>query len=362
MAQILCISYLPWGDEPFRTQDLLSHIPGVEILFFQPAASSKHGAAVPARKVLPNITVYTLPAAFYQPQARSGVYRRTLSFLRQRMEAHGFDAPVLWACTPVVANLLEKLNWEALVYDCDRIWSEMPVNWESNLAYRADLILAASPGLEERLSLCNDNIACIPGGVDFPLFSMVGQTRLPTPADLRPITYKGPVFGYLGDIDARLDLEPVLTAAEAHPDWQFVFLGRIHHRNPFLEDLNARENIHLMGSRPRAILPDYIGRFDVCFDLIHTTDPEDDVLPERVYVYLLSGKPMVLMHLRYATPIFPDVVRNAESPEEFLVQCEKALREQNHWARGQRKRYGGEAAWASRYRETCELLELNGMI
>lgn len=82
------------------------------------------------------------------------------------------------------------------------------MSWESNLAYRADLILAASPGLEERLSLCNDNIACIPPGVDFPLFSMVGQTRLPFPADLKPLTILGPVLGYLGPIDARLNLTP----------------------------------------------------------------------------------------------------------------------------------------------------------
>lgn len=361
MAQIVCISYIPWRSAPSRSQELLSHIPEAEVLFFQPASSRRADAAA-GRQVLPNITVYPLPASLYLAEARPRTYRKALDFIQHCMDAHSFEEPLLWACTPMAANLMEELPCRGLVYDCDRIWQELPVSWESNLAYRADLILAASPGLEERLSLCNDNIACIPPGVDFPLFSMVGQTRLPFPADLKPLTILGPVLGYLGPIDARLNLTPVLTAAQAHPDWQFVFIGKCHPRNPFLRKVKALENIHLLGSRPSAVLPDYISRFDVCFDLLHATDPEDDVIPSRIYAYLLSGKPMVVMHLRYATPIFPDVVHNAETSAEFLQQCEKALGEQNHWARGRRKKYGATAAWANRYRETCELLDVNGLI
>lgn len=362
MTQIVCISYIPWRNNPSRSQQLLSHIPDAEVLFFQPSSSYKSGPAVPGRQVLPNITVYTLSASLYLAEARPRAYRKALDFIQRCMDSHGFEEPLLWACTPMVANLMEDLTCRGLVYDCDRIWQELPVNWESNLAYRADLILVASPGLEERLSLCNDNIACIPAGVDFPLFSMVGQTQLPIPADLKPITMRGPIFGYLGPIDARLNLKPVLAAAQTRPDWQFVFIGKYHPRNPLLREAKALPNLHLLGDRPPAVLPDYLNRFDVCFDLIHATDPEDDVIPSRIYAYLLSGKPMVVMHLRYATPLFPDVVHNAETSAEFLQRCGKALREQNHWARGRRKKYGASAAWANRYRDTCDLLDLNGLI
>lgn len=31
-------------------------------------------------------------------------------------------------------------------------------------------------------------------------------------------------------------------------------------------------------------------------------------------------------------------------------------------ARGDSKKYGATAAWANRYRETCELLDVNGLI
>ena len=33
---MICISYLPWQNTPFRTQRLVTHLPDMEILFFQP--------------------------------------------------------------------------------------------------------------------------------------------------------------------------------------------------------------------------------------------------------------------------------------------------------------------------------------
>ena len=45
MAQIVCISYIPWRSAPSRSQELLSHIPEAEVLFFQPASSRRADAA-----------------------------------------------------------------------------------------------------------------------------------------------------------------------------------------------------------------------------------------------------------------------------------------------------------------------------
>lgn len=113
------------------------------MLFFQPASSRRADAAA-GRQVLPNITVYPLPASLYLAEARPRTYRKALDFIQHCMDAHSFEEPLLWACTPMAANLMEELPCRGLVYDCDRIWQELPVSWESNLAYRADLILAAS--------------------------------------------------------------------------------------------------------------------------------------------------------------------------------------------------------------------------
>ena len=276
MAQMICISYLPWQSTPFRTQRLVTHLPDMEILFFQPAIGQP--ASSEGIHMLPNLTVYSLPASLFSQDLRPRTIRRGIELINQQMERNGFEEPLLWACTPVVALMLDDIPHHGLIYDCDRFWHHLPVTLESNLAYQADLILTASQGLEERLSLCNDNIAQIPWGTDAGLYASMEQERLPIPPDFEPICTCGPVFGYLGAVDHRLNLNPVLSAAAAHPDWQFVFLGKYSPKNPYLEDAELLENIHFLGSRPQALLPDYVYQFDVCFDLVHSTDPEDDHL------------------------------------------------------------------------------------
>lgn len=85
---------------------------------------------------------------------------------------------------------------------------------------------------------------------------MVGQTRLPFPADLKPLTILGPVLGYLGPIDARLNLTPVLTAAQP-TDWQFVFIGKVIPEPVSAQGKGPGEHPSA-GQPPRAVLPDYI--------------------------------------------------------------------------------------------------------
>ena len=62
MKQILCLSGEPWSKLPGRTQQLMSRMRDVQILYFSPPAG--RGDLSYRRKgqrVRPNITAYTLP-------------------------------------------------------------------------------------------------------------------------------------------------------------------------------------------------------------------------------------------------------------------------------------------------------------
>lgn len=134
MAQIVCISYIPWRSAPSRSQELLSHIPG------------GGGAVFPAR-VLPQSRRRSrpsgtaqyhrlpLPASLYLAEARPRTYRKALDFIQHCMDAHSFEEPLLWACTPMAANLMEELPCRGLVYD-----------WRPDLA-GASSELGVQPGL-----------------------------------------------------------------------------------------------------------------------------------------------------------------------------------------------------------------------
>ena len=106
MAQMICISYLPWQNTPFRTQRLVTHLPDMETLFFQPAIGQP--ASSEGIHVLPNLTVYTLPASLFSQDLRPRTIRRGIELIKQQMENNGFEEPLLWACTPMAALLLEN--------------------------------------------------------------------------------------------------------------------------------------------------------------------------------------------------------------------------------------------------------------
>ena len=204
------------------------------------------------------------------------------------------------------------------------------------------MVFAASPGLVDRLSPCNANIALLPNGVNFPMFSRAGGE---VPPELRDV--RGPVLGWVGAIDAGLDLAPVEYAAGEHPEWTFVLLGRVRD-NPRLGYLEDLGNVRLLGRRPSVEVPDYVGRFDVCLDLRRQDRSFSDIIPRRIYEYLSTGKPIVTYLLPDQVEEFPDVIYGAHSLTEYCRLCERALAEDPTWVGPRRRDYGAAAAWSNR--------------
>lgn len=157
------------------------------------------------RAVKPNITVYPLPPILLPADERYGpLFRleqlRLARFIAGRMEEHRFRSPLLWCACPEQVHLLDRLDYDGLIYDCDREWDDLPPAWEGSLASAADVVFAASPELAERLSPCSGNIALLPNGVTYPLFSRIAAPSRPRPED--------PVLGWAGTIHGDLDLSP----------------------------------------------------------------------------------------------------------------------------------------------------------
>lgn len=98
-------------------------------------------------------------------------YRRLGKFIRRQMEHHRFKEPLLWCTAPEHIHLLDEVPHRGVVYDCDRDWPDQSPRWESDLALAADVVFAASQGLIDHLSPCNDNIALLPNGVNHPMFT-----------------------------------------------------------------------------------------------------------------------------------------------------------------------------------------------
>ncbi|NCB63887.1 MAG: hypothetical protein EOM52_09820 [Clostridia bacterium] len=339
---------------PTRTQQLATRFRDSEVLFFAPARGNGKACKQPGRQVRPGLTVYTLPPPPAVPERAATLFyrgwRKQADFIAKVMARHGFRTPVLWTTAPEQVHLLDYLSFRGLVYDCDKEWDALPPAWEGDLAAASDVVFAASPGLRDRLSPCNANIALLPNGVNFPMFA---RTDLDKPSELRSL--RGPILGFLGVISSDLDLAPIEYAAAGHPDWNFVLVGPVK-ENPRLPFLRELPNVRLLGPRPIVEIPDYVGHFDVCLDLQRPERGESDVIPRRIYEYLSTGKPIVSMLWPDQVEEFPDVIYGAQSLEEYDRLCQSALMEDPSWVTPRRRDYGDAAAWSRRADEVGRIL------
>lgn len=362
MKQILCLSNEPWSNRlPGRTQQIVSRLRDCQVLYFSPAQSSRDKSFLKkGRQVRPNVTAYTLPPILFPISERyqrlfQMAWNKIARFIQEQAARKRFTEPLLWTSHPRHIHLVDRLEYGALVYDCDRVWDGPPAYWEGSLAQAADVVFAASPLLRERLSPCSANIALLPNGINLPLFDP--NTRRPDP--MPGVT--APIFGWAGAIRAGVDLSPVLYAAQARPDWGFLLLGAVDKRNPFLRQLDKLSNVYLTGPRPATEVPDWLFRCQVLIDLPRTDQPFDEVVSPRLYEYLATGKPVVSLLWPDQVEEFADVVYGAHDLEEFVTLCAHALEEAPGLGRRRMDR-SAQTAWPIRVNEVERILTTAGLL
>lgn len=256
-----------------------------------------------------------------------------------------------------IHTLINICTWNFICLACPirKFTTPPPIRWESDLALSADVIFAASQGLIDHLSPCSDNIVLLPNGVNYSMFA---QPNLRCPPELRDIS--GPVLGYVGTLWRDLDLAPALLCAQYMPRWTFVFLGR-RERNPALEPLSVLPNVRLLDPCNPGEVPDFLSRFDVCMSFPRMRDPDNDVVPTRIYEYFAAGKPVVAFYRRGQVEPFPDVIYAAYTAREFARLCRQALSEAGDWFQARRRSRGEVASWSHRAEQVQQILETVGL-
>ncbi len=359
MKQILCLSNEPWSASPSRTQQLVSRLRDAQIAYFSPPSGpGDQSFRKKGRQVRPNVTVYTLPPILRVDERYALFFRAGCKKLSRYIAARAGrrGRPLLWTTHPAHVHLLDLLDYGGLVYDCDRAWDELPPKWEGSLAGAADVVFAASPELRDRLSPCSGNIALVPNGVNFSLFSHPGGT-LPLKR-LAP----GPVIGFSGTLWPDLDLSPLLYAAQARPDWTFLLVSRAVRGNALLPRLRRLHNVRLVGSSSLDQVPDWLYQCDVLVELLRRGQPYSNLISPRLYEYLATGKPVVSMLWPDQVEQFPDVVYAAHDEEEFLTCCRHALEEAPGFVTQRRRDHAAAANWPLRVQEVDRILTAAGLL
>ena len=377
MKKIVCLATSPWYPIPTRKQQVMRRIPDAEILYFDPSVSllaplrdkaakpSLTAYKKPGERVKDNITVYRLPPVLPFFNKFRFINRlnqkRMARFVRRKMRENGFENPILWVYSPVTADLVDQVPHSALVYDCvDRhsayggfMDPQLVGAMELELAGKADAVFATADSLAERLRKAKPDARFIPNGANFERFVQASQPQ-PVPEDMQEIPH--PIFGFVGALQTCIEYGFVETAARAHPEWSFVWIGN-EKPGADLSALRQLANVYFLGVKPNEKLPEYLAQFDACLNLFAESELSKDVSPLKFYEYLATGKPIISTLQPDQVLQYTPIIHIAATAQDFISCCEQALRDTQPERVSARIEEGRKSSWDARVREICAVLE-----
>jgi glycosyltransferase involved in cell wall biosynthesis len=232
---------------------------------------------------------------------------------------------VLWLQNPAYVDEIDRLPHDLLVYDvmdpfgAFKASDPMVVERQDRVLKKADIVFTGGRSLHSTIEGKHKNLYCFPSGIDFDHFSK-GATQGDLPKDLADIPE--PRLGYFGAVDERIDWNLIQHLCRERRNWHIVFLGPL----VLMDKIPIDEpNFHWLGPKRYDTLPDYLRGFQVCLIPWLVNELTRYMSPTKTPEYLAAGRPVV------STPI-PDVVADypfdaltADTPEDFLEQCTRAL-------------------------------------
>jgi glycosyltransferase involved in cell wall biosynthesis len=140
----------------------------------------------------------------------------------------------------------------------------------------------------------------------------------PLPAEL-----PGPVFGYVGVIDERIDIDILVALADAFPDGHVVLVGPVVKIDPAI--LPRRPNVHFTGGVPYDSLPSYLRGFDVAIMPFARNRATENISPTKTLEYFAARRPVVTTPIADVVRDYSDVVYVADGAAAFVAAARRAL-------------------------------------
>ncbi|TFW16971.1 glycosyltransferase family 1 protein [Massilia arenosa] len=236
------------------------------------------------------------------------------------------EDPIAWFYTPMALPLLPELHAGLVIYDCmDELaaFKNSPkqlLQRESALLKVADLVFTGGPSLYEAKKERHHSAHCFPSSVDVAHFEK-SLDRASSHAEHDNVPH--PRLGFYGVIDERFDPSIVEAMADAHPEWQIVLVGPVVKIDP--ASLPQRPNVHYMGQRSYAELPQFLAGWDVCLMPFALNESTKFISPTKVLEYMAAQLPIVSTPITDVVKPYGDIVAIAHDPQEFIAACERAL-------------------------------------
>lgn len=233
-----------------------------------------------------------------------------------------------WFYSSAFIPLLEYLVCDTIVYDCmDELTlfkdaESRLAGQEAQLLDCAAVVFTGGKSLYESKSRLHANVHCFPSSVDRQHFAKAGRNQ-DLPADMAGI--KGPIAGYFGVIDERIDYNLLEEVAQMNPDISFVMIGPFAKINE--AELPRLANIHYMGMKHYSVLPEYLARFDVAIMPFALNDATKFISPTKTLEYMAAGKPIISTPIKDVVRDYGHCVSIVSSAEQFSAALCSVVRQ-----------------------------------
>ncbi|MBX3259240.1 MAG: glycosyltransferase [Labilithrix sp.] len=298
------------------------------------------------KRVDARLDVYT-PIVLPFPHSRLAgkvnhqILRASVGALRRSRGMSDFQ---LWTFLPTAAPYVGRLGESLSVYYVTDEFSHFTavgrqiVDMEKDLLQRADVVFTTSKPLLERKRVHNPETHLALHGVDQAHFARALDPATPVAKEIAELPR--PILGFIGLIEDWVDLDTIAHLAERRADWSIVLIGK---SKVDLSRLDKYANVHVLGRKPYASLPEYCKGFDVALIPFEINELTRNVNPIKLREYFSAGLPCV------SSPM-PAVVEYAEidrgplanacyvarTKEAFHEAVVRALRDDSPEARARR--------------------------
>ena len=325
---IICFSHLRWDLVFQRPQHVMTRLTDAfDVVYWEePQFDAACDQARLDRTLVERGVVRAVPVLpqGLQAEAVEAALRRLLA---DEMGGHARPS-LFWYYTPMMLSFSSAMRPDLVIYDCmDELanFAFAPqdiADREAELMARADLVFCGGRSLFEARVGRHANIHCYPSGVDIAHFAR-DPAHVDDPADQADLPR--PRLGFYGVIDERMDLPLLAEMARLRPEWSFVMIGPVVKISP--EDLPQADNIHWLGGKDYARLPDYAVHWDIALMPFARNASTRFISPTKTPEYMASGLPVVSTPIRDVVSSYGGLgsIRIAEQPADFIAQCEALL-------------------------------------
>lgn len=288
----------------------------------------------PVREVEPGVWLLSpLAVPFKQHWAAVRLLNQGLLALRIRwaMLRIGMRRPLVWTYHPFMLQALDMLPHRGLVYHCVDDLAAVPGipaepfrAEERKLLARCDAVFVTSAALLDLCKPHNPHTWYFPNVVDAEHFGKALQPG-PIPEDLARIPE--PRLAYIGALsDYKVDFHLLHDTARAHPEWQWVLIGdeREGQQDPWLAAMRELPNVHLLGHRDYAQLPDYLRGIAVGLLPTLVNDYTRSMFPMKYFEYIAAGRPVASTPLEF-TRQQHEALQIGDDPKGFAEAIERSI-------------------------------------